>query len=104
MARLGLGQEQRQRCCDFCERSPETAPVAWMFPVKPLTMDFGGVPVQIESPLLSDGWAACEVCAAFIEAADYTGLAEHMGYPPGQLPPSTTMFRDARIGPGQRVD
>lgn len=103
MARLGLGRQPGRRICDFCERPPEQAPVAWMYAVKPMTMDFGGIPVQIDAPLFSSDWAACEACAAFIEAGDYSGLAAHMGYPAGVVPGSVASFRDARIGPGQRL-
>lgn len=100
MARLGLGRAAPQ-VCDFCSGLHKHVPAAWIYPATAASIDLGGHLVQID--LGSMDWCACEICATFIEADDYSSLARHMGHAPGAMPSSLQMFRRARIGPAQRL-
>jgi hypothetical protein len=86
--------------CDFCEKQPPT----WYYPVdgNP-TVPIGRVPVAFDLGFLShEAWVAYGVCHGFIDADDYAGLAEHMGYETATPRPlNLTMFRERRIGPAQ---
>ena len=63
--------------CDFCS-SPE---IVWAYPCS----NFGITAIMLKRdgegvhfPWASEGgWAACETCAAYIEAEDWDGLAQH---------------------------
>lgn len=100
MARLGLGCPPPQ-ICDFCSGLDQHVPATWIYPATAASIDLGGQLVQIDLGPMD--WYACETCAAFIEADDYSSLARHMGHPPGAMPSSLQMFRRARIGPAQRL-
>ena len=91
------------RVCDFCSFLDDATPATWFYPAVAVSIDVGGFLVELDLGAVSDDWAACDTCAAFIEAGDYSGLAQHIGYPEGPLPAAMAQFRDTRVGPGQRL-
>lgn len=104
LARLGLDATTPQPVCDFCCQPPELAPPKWAYPVTTLTVELGlPRPVEFDLGVLGGSWAACDTCTEHIDAGDYHRLAQHMGYSAGVIPASLDAFRNARIGPAQRL-
>lgn len=115
-AALGLDQvaaaAKQPRICDFCEKPAAENPAAWYYPMaQTMTVNIGGVPVEMQAPGLAGPWHACDTCHQFVERGDYHGLAVHMGYgagdmgyEPGEnLPPSLDHFSRHRVGPAQHL-